>query len=240
MYNQLKVEFYKLRTSRFLYLSIIGFLTASIMIYFANVIRDSLEITGHRAFLGSISDTSLLFIMSLFVSYFIGNDFANRTIDNEVRIGYSRMSVVISRTVVILPFTVLLYLLFYTAPCVLIMGINNGFGGEMGIQDIIIRIVLFALQLTAVLSFTVLIMFWCKKSSLGMMISVLFVVVTCNILRNYLMDNAVFQATVFYRIMMNSGYMTLQEMQFSFVSAIATIMVVLFAMYIVFRKTDLK
>jgi len=239
MYNQIKVEIYKLRNSKFFYVSIIGFLTMSVMIFHANVFRDGLDITGYEAFIYSISDTSLLFITSLFVSYFIGNDFANRTIDNEIRIGYSRISVILSRVIVALPFTALLYL-FYSVPRAVLTGLVNGFGEEMAVQDVLIRIVLFTFQIMAVTSFTALIMFWCKKSSLGMMISVCFTVVTCNILRGFSGDNPIFRATSFYRIQMNHEIMTSQDIVFSFVSAIVNIIAVLFAAYLVFRKAELK
>ena len=239
MYNQLKVEFYKLWNSKFFYLSILGFLTASIMIYVSNVFRDNLDITGHQAFLGAISDTSLLFIMSLFVSYFIGNDFTNRTITNEIKIGYSRISVILSRIIIVLPFAVSLYL-FYAIPRALLTGMSNGFGDAMTVYDVLIRALLFALQVMAVTSFTALIVFWCKKASLGMMISVCFTVITCNILRGFLGENTIFQLTSFYRIQMNSGTMTTQDISISFVSAAVTIAVVLLATYIVFRKAELK
>ena len=239
MYNQLTVELYKLWKSRFFYLAILGFLTASVMIYVSNVFRDNLDITGQEAFLGALSDTSLLFIMSLFVSYFIGNDFANRTITNEIRIGYSRISVILSRVVVVLPFTVSLYL-FYAVPRALLTGMSNGFGDGVTIYDALIRAVLFALQVMAVTSFTALIVFWCRKASLGMMISVCFTVVTCNILRSFLGGNAVFRLTSFYRIQMNSGVMTAQDIIVSFVSAAVTIAAVLLAAYLVFRKAELK
>ena len=239
MYNQLSVEFYKLRTSKFLYLAILGFVTAGVMIYVSNVFRDNMDITGSQAFLGAISDTSLLFIMSLFVSYFIGNDFANRTICNEIRIGYSRLSVVLSRAIVVLPFAALLYL-FYAVPRGLMTGVSNGFGAGLAAPDIFIRMILFVFQVMAVTSFTALIVFWCKKASLGMMISVCFTVVTCNMLRSVLGGSTIFRATSFYRIQMNSGVMTSRDILVSFVSAIVTIVVVLFVTYIVFRRAELK
>jgi ABC-2 type transport system permease protein len=209
------------------------------MIFVSNVFRDNLDITGQQAFLGSISDTSLLFIMSLFVSYFIGNDFANRTIANEIRIGHNRMSVVLSRAIVALPFAALLYL-FYAVPRALMTGVTNGFGVEVAMSEVFIRAVLFVLQVMAVTSFTTLIVFWCKKATLGMMASICFTVITCNILRSFLSENTIFRLTSFYRIQMNSGAMTTQDISISFVSATVTIVVVLLATFIVFRKADLK
>ena len=239
MYNQLKVEFYKLRTSKFFYIAAIGFFTASVMIFWSNIFRDGLDITGGRAFVGSISDTSLLFILSLFVSYFIGNDFSNRTIGNEIRIGYSRISVILSRVIIALPLAAFLYL-FYAAPRAILTGLINGFGSEFTIYEILIRTLLFSFQVMAVTSFVAFIMFWCKKSSLGMMIGVCFTVITCNILRTVLSDNTVFRLTSFYRIQMNIEAMTSWDIGISFLSALTTLLAVLSVTYIVFRKTELK
>jgi ABC-type transport system involved in multi-copper enzyme maturation permease subunit len=239
MSNQLKVCFYKLRKSLFLYLSALGFFTAAVMVAVKNIFVDKLDISGQVVLIHSLSDTSLLFIITLFVSYFLGKDFANRTIDNEIRIGYSRWSVLLSRIIVALPFSAILYL-FYSVPYALIVGASNGFNGNMKLHEIIIRIVLFALQVMAITSFAVLIVFWCKKSSLGIMLSVCFTVITCNILRNFLDDAVLFRATSFYRIQMNMVKMTSQDIITSFVSAIITIFIVLFATYIIFRKTELK
>jgi hypothetical protein len=149
------------------------------------------------------------------------------------------MSVVLSRAIVVLPFTALLYL-FYAVPRVLLTGIANGFGDTLVVYDVLIRTLLFTLQVMAVTSFTALIVFWCKKASLGMMISVCFTVITCNILRSFLGENTIFQLTSFYRIQMNSGAMASQDILVSFVSAVVTIAAVLFATYIVFRKAELK
>ena len=239
MYNQLKVEFYKLRKSLFFYLAILGFLTASVLMAVSQISQGR-EITGQSAFINSISDTSLLFLLSLFVSYFIGNDFANRIIDNEIRIGYSRLSVILSRVIIALPFTALLYL-FYSVPYALIMGSVNGFVSYITVTEFLMRTSLFILQLVSILSFSALIMFWCKKPALGMMLSVCFTVVTCNVLRNIMNDNAAFSLTPFYRITMNNiNIMTAQDALISFMSAIVTIVIALLMTYFVFRKAELK
>ena len=239
MYNQLRVELYKLWKSKFFYFSILGFVGLSIMIIVQLYSFGEMDLTGQQAFIRVISDTDLLFIVSLLVSYFIGNDFTNRTITNEIRIGYSRLSVVLSRVVVVLPFAVLLYL-FYAAPQVLVSGILNGFGDTIMVSDLLIRAILFIFQVMAITSFTALIVFWCKKAPLGMMISTGFTLVACNVLRGFLYDNVIYQATSFYRIQMNYRIMTSQDIIFSFVSAAVTLMAVLIATFIVFRKADLK
>lgn len=40
----------------------------------------------------SICDTSFMFIISLVTAWFAGNDFLNRTMHNEIKVGYSRFS----------------------------------------------------------------------------------------------------------------------------------------------------
>ena len=236
MYNQIRIEIYKCGKSMFF---IFGFLVASVMLAVVNIFVHGRDISGQQAMLGSLSDTSLLFIMALFVSYFIGGDFTNRTIQNEIRIGYSRISVVLARIIVVLPLATLLYL-FYSIPYTLMMGAANGFAGNFAAWEVFSRVILFFVQVIAVLSFSALIMFWCRKSSLSMMISVCFTVITCNILRGFLNDNAIFRVTSFYRIQMNSGAMTTQDILISFISATVTIVVVLLATFIVFRKAELK
>ena len=240
MYNQLKVEFGKMHKSMFFYCAALGFSVAGVMMATSQLFTHGLDISGSDTFLRSISDTSLLFIASLFASYFIGNGFANRTICNEIRIGYSRASVIMSRVLVTLPFASLSYLA-YSATYALIMGFSNGFiDSEIATVDVIVRSVLFILQLMSILSFSSLIMFWCKKLSLGMMLSVCFTVVTCNILRNVMSDNTIFRLTPFHRITMNFESMVTQDLLISFASAILTLLAVVLCTFIVFRKAELK
>ena len=238
MYNQIRVEFYKLWSSKFFYLSILGFIGLGVFMSYNNYVFWELDLTGQQAFIRAISENDFLFIIALLVSHFIGSDFTNRTITNEVRVGYSRTCVVLSRAIVLLPFAVLLYL-FYAAPQVLVEGILNGFGGVIAVSDMLIRTILFAFHVMAITSFTALNVFWCKKASLGMIISFFFTLVTCNILSNF-DDNIIYQATSFYLMTRVGWVMTTQELIFSFVSAAVTLMVVLFAACIVFRKAELK
>jgi hypothetical protein len=88
---------------------------------------DKDAITGYEMYIGAIRDTSLIFVLSLFVAYFVGNDFTSRTINNEVQIGYNRLTVILSRGLVILPYAAVLYL-FYVVPLTVMIGIFNGFG----------------------------------------------------------------------------------------------------------------
>ena len=240
MHNQLKLELYKLKRSKFLYLVSFAFIALGIIIGVNSTKMNMSMVSGKAIFLESISDTSLLFLLSLFICYFIGDDFTNRTIDNEIRVGYSRLSVIIARGIVALPFTVLIYMC-YTVTITVCFGIINGFGTEVTIAEMLVRLILFALQVMAVQSFTIFFMFVCRNATLGMMISVCFTFVTCNILRNIFGENnLLFRITSFYRIMMNDKDLTTQNIIVSFVSAIATILIMFLLTHIVFQKAELQ
>jgi ABC-type transport system involved in multi-copper enzyme maturation permease subunit len=239
MHNQLKAEFYKLRSTKSFYIVILIYAIFSTFQFEDAFFSNELGISGQQVILGAISEPDLLFVIALLMSSFVGSDFTNRTITNEIRIGYSRISVVFSRAIVVFAVTVMLYLL-YVIPGALVMSISNGFGDVITVGEVLIRAILFAFQVMAVISFTLLIVFWCKNASRGMKLSTFFTLITCNILRSFFYDNAIFQATTFYRIQMNERIMTSQDIIISFVSAIATLAAVLFATYMVFRKADLK
>ena len=241
MSNQIKVQMYKLRRSVVFYLIIAGLFTTCVM-FSLKIINEGTDINGGRALLASISDTSLMFIPALFVSYFIGVDFLNRTIQNEVRIGYNRLSVVLTRGFAALAISVFLYLVSYTLPITIILGIaNGGFDTGFSFGQVVIRLVLFCVQLMALQSFSVLFSFVSKNATLGMLISVCFTFLTCNLLRNLFDENdSLFALTSFYRIMMNSSSMMNSEILLSFISAIITIMGVLFVTHIAFRRAELK
>ncbi len=239
MHNQLKLEVYKIKKSKFLYIASLAFIVCGIAIGVKAVYSNLTNISGKNIYLDSVSDTSLMFLLSLFICYFIGDDFTNRTIDNEIRVGYSRLSVILARGIVVLPFTVLIYLC-YTITATVFFGVINGFGTEVTITEMLVRLLLFAIQVMAVQSFTIFFMFICKNANLGMMVSVCFTFVTCNVLRNLMgAENLLFRMTSFYRIMMNANSLTTQDIIISFVSAIATIVIMFFVTHLAFEKAEL-
>jgi len=238
MYNQLRVEFYKLKTSFVFY----GFLLFFVILGISYGVLKLAPIgeTGYDVFSDTVGDTSLMFTLTLFVSYFIGNDFSTRTIQNEIQIGYSRLSAMLVRMIVVLPATALFHLTYVFSTMLTVTAIN-GFGTEISVRDMLIKTVLVIIQVMAVQSFTILIMFICKKNTLGTVISIIFTSITCNILRNYLgEENVLFKFTSFYRIMMNSKPMTANELSISFLSAFITLIVVLYVTHIAFRRTEIK
>jgi hypothetical protein len=79
----------------------------------------------------------------------------------------SRFSVILSRAIVVLPFTLAPYLA-YALTSTLVFVFANGFGAVFSITDLITRLLLFVLQVMAIQSISMFIMFACKKSLLGM------------------------------------------------------------------------
>jgi len=238
MYNQLKIEFYKLKTSIMYYLMLVLFAVIGVSYGIIKFVPG--DISGGQGFINTIGDTSFIFILTLFVCYFVGSDFSNRTIHNDIKIGYSRLSVVLTRGIVVLPAVALSHLVYVFSTAVSV-GIINGLGTEMSIQSMIAQSVLVFIQIMTIQSFSLLIMFLCKKSSLGMVLSVCFTFLTCNILRNFLgEENFLFKITSFYRIMMDFQSLTTNEILLSFTSAIVTLIIIFCVTHIAFRKAELK
>ena len=63
----------------------------------------------------SICDTSFMFLISLVAAWFAGNDFQNRTIHNEIKVGYSRFLVFMARTIIAVIMAELLHLTYVFA-----------------------------------------------------------------------------------------------------------------------------
>jgi ABC-type transport system involved in multi-copper enzyme maturation permease subunit len=238
MCNQVKIELYKLKTSVVFYLILLAFAITGLLYGIQKMVPAG--ITGGQSLALAIGDTSFMFALTLFIGYFIGNGFSNRTINNGISIGYSRLSVVLSRAFVVLPATALFhltYVYFTMIPALF----ANGFGTEMSVSDMLIRTVLSIFQVIAVQSIAVLVMFICKKSSLGIIVSVFITFVTCNILRNFLDgESLIFKYTSFYQMTMLAEKMTNNDMWISLVSAVLTALAVLCAACAIFRKAELR
>lgn len=238
MHNQLRVEFYKLKTSAVFYIILLFF--AILGIFYGVSKLAPLGFLGNKIFLDTVGDTSLMFILTLFVSYFVGNDFNNRTIVNEIQIGHSRLSTILSKGIVALPVTALFHLVYVFSTTLTVTAIN-GFGTGISIQSMLIKSVLVIFQVMAIQSFAILIMFISKKSTSGTVACIGFTAITCNMLRNFLgAENLIFKSTSFYRIMMNSAPMSTNELLISFISAIVTLIVVFYATHVAFHKTEIK
>ena len=87
MHNQLIIEKYKAKRFFILYLSAAVIAAAG---FFLGLLKLPEYMDMATVFSLSICDTSFMFIGSLVAAWFAGNDFQNRTIQNEIKAGYSR------------------------------------------------------------------------------------------------------------------------------------------------------
>ena len=88
MRNQLMIEKYKAERFVLLYLAAAVLAAAG---FFHGFLKFPEHLDTAKVFSSSVCDTSFLFLISLAVSWFAGNDFMNRTIQNEIKLGYSRV-----------------------------------------------------------------------------------------------------------------------------------------------------
>ena len=93
MCNQLKVEFFKFRHFILFYLGVILMAGAGGAYGFLKFPNADI----YDGFTATLSDVSFMFVTALVSAWFVGNDFSNRTIHNEITTGYSRLSVLFVR-----------------------------------------------------------------------------------------------------------------------------------------------
>ena len=239
MNNQIKVILYKLIKSKALYITALFYALLGVWSSLGPILYDGVAWTAQYGFLLFISSRNTLIISAIFAAYMLGKDFSNRTINNEVRIGYSRLSIILSRAIVILPATAILYF-FTLIPCIIIFGVYNGFGFDTFIPVLLLRLVLFLVQTISVTVFALLFVFWTKKAAAGLIACFVFNVITDPHTFMFLENSFIFKLTSFYRIYMNNTDLMTSDIIISFISAILTITGVLIATYFIFRKAELK
>ena len=244
MRNQMRTTFINVVSSKFYFLAFAVMGVFSAMNIIKQILIDGTTSTGSEVFVQTLEDSSLLFALSVFVGCIIGSEFTNRTIDNEVRTGYSRFSVLISRAIVILPLSVVPYYLHVAMSTVSVV-IVNGFGSSMSAVDMLIRFAVFSLQVMSIQGVTLLIMFACKKPFSGIIICFAVTLITCNILRGFWPDDGgIFKYTNYYRISMTEqldiNTLSVQDNWISFAVAIIALASTVCVTYIVFRRSELK
>ena len=112
MCNQLKVVFFKFRNFWIFYVGIVGLAGVGAAHGYIKLAGQGAKNGIYEAFAGTICDTSFLFLLSLIAAWFIGNDFSNRTIHNEITTGCSRLSVLFVRELPVFLFAVILHTIY--------------------------------------------------------------------------------------------------------------------------------
>lgn len=194
MFNLLSVEFYKLCRKKAIYIAAVfmaGFGALLSFDFFASRPIDTMDMA-----LYAVSDTSLVFIITLAVAAYVGSDFADRTIHNSVKLGYGRWQIVLSKMIPAMVLSVLLQLC-YGLGTVIPVGIRYGFASTMSPGTVILWWFVCLVQCCAAESFIVLITFLVRNQTMTMAVGTCFTLVTCNLLRNF-MSQRIFEISCFY------------------------------------------
>ena len=232
MRNQLMVEKYKAERFLLLYLAAAVLGAAGFFLGFLKLAENHLDTATVFSF--SICDTSFLFIVSLVTAWFAGNDFLNRTIQNEIKAGYSRFSVFLARTITAVIMAQLLHLIYVFAT-VLGFALKYRFDSSLfSVRDFIWLLVVM-LQIGANICIVMFIVFALRKAISGIAVAVVFSFVTCNILRNFI-GESVFRLTCFSLAQTSDD----RTLALSAALAAAVIIISLTATYLVFRKAEIK
>lgn len=243
MINLLKLQFYKLKHSKpFILVSLI-----TIGGELLNVLING-TITGKRAFASSVLDIALIMVLgSIFAGLFIGTDFVNRTINQEITAGNSRLSVFFSKVFVLFIATEIL-MLIYPITSSIINTTLNGWGETFNIstlvyilRTVIIRMVLDARCLSLWIFFAFLFKDVAKTMGVSMLTFVLGVFLLTSISQKSVIIKNIYDLTVHSqaRVIVNN-VLTSNQLINIFVSNFIVIFVLLGTSYLLFRKVELK
>ena len=230
MCNQLKVEFKKFQSFGLFYLGLLLMIGLGSAYGFVKFPEKNL----YDGFLETIRDVSFMFVPTLVSAWFVGNDFSNRTIHNEITTGCSRWSVLFVRELPTFLSAVLLHFV-YVVSTMIGLGVKNGFSFEGFQMSDLYWCITVMLQLIAMQSIIVLITFLCAKAAAAIAVSVVFMFFMCNILRNFL-NVKVYTMSCFCLAPNHSS----ETLIGSGIAAIATVVVVIMVTWLVFRKKEIK
>lgn len=236
MFNLLKVEFYKLKKFQIgyiavLFMAVLGFSYGKIIMG-----GSAFEAGDNAAIIFSylVSDTSLVFLISIAAALFMGKDFSDRTIGNEIKLGYSRFHILLSKTVMVYILASLLHVI-YIVSTILGFWVMRGFDTSLFSTQNALWLLTVLIQSAAVMSGVVLISFIVQKASEAIVLSTLYTAICCNILRNYV-SAKIFTTSCFY-FAQDSNPETLIS---AVISALFTMIVFLVTAAVIFHKADVK
>ena len=232
MINLLKVEFYKLKKFPFGYIVLLFFLVIGI-IGGGYKLRDNFENTA-AIFVETVCDTSLVFIISLAAAYFMGKDFSSRTIDNEIKLGYSRFKILLSKLIAVCTFAAFMHTVWVAAN-VLSFAAVRGFDSSVLCAENAFWLITVLIQLSAVISGSLLITFITRTVAGAIAISSMYILICCNILRNYT-DAKIFTMSPFCFVQDNNT----ENLFFTTIVAFVTLIIFTVTATVIFIRSDVK
>ena len=199
MYNQLKIENYKLWRFTPLYACTLFYIfTAVIMILRGGMtpLAASYYHCMYDGFKEGVQDCSFAFMWGMLIAWYVGIDFANRTIHRSIVTGSSRAAIVVSRLIVTSVMTILFHIVTFIGETVM-YGFQYGVSFDgFNAGDILWILVVF-LQLIAFNAFFVLITYICGNVYSALVASVLIATIGGNVLRNFLNGNFIYEHSFF-------------------------------------------
>ncbi len=231
MHNQLMIEKYKAKRFIIMYLAAAVLAAAG---FFLGLLKLPEYMDTAKVFSLSVCDTSFMFLISLVAAWFAGNDFQNRTIHNEIKVGYSRFSVFMARTITAVIMAELLHLTYVFAT-VLGFAVKYRFDSSIFSMRHFGWLLVVMMQICANICIVMFIVFALKKVTSGIAVTVVFSFVSCNILRNFI-SKSVFRLTCFSLAQTSDN----RTLVLSAVFAAVIIVISLTATHFVFRKAEIK
>ncbi|GCD08796.1 ABC transporter permease [Clostridium tagluense] len=162
MLNLIKVEFYKLKTSKLFYFIIFVNLLQAVVIY---IFSDNLRVMNGKKSLAFIfnmqSSLALIILIGIFASDYIVTEFTSGCIKNTISYGHKRISIFTAKSIAYYVGIVIISFI----PPLLMTGINtviNGYGESITVNSLLFVVGLFLLMLliyAAIGSINVLIAF---------------------------------------------------------------------------------
>lgn len=232
MINLLKVEFYKLKKFPFGYIVLLFFLVIGI-IGGGYKLRDNFENTA-AIFVETVCDTSLVFIISLAAAYFMGKDFSSRTIDNEIKLGYSRFKILLSKLIAVCTFAAFMHTVWVAANVLSFVAVR-GFDSSVLCTENAFWLITVLIQLSAIISGSLLITFITRTVAGAIAISSMYVLICCNILRNYT-DAKIFTMSPFCFAQDNNT----ENLFFTAIVAFVTLIIFTVTATVIFNRSDVK
>ena len=199
MHNQLKVENYKMWRFTPVYACTLFYAFTILYMVLKGGLSPAAASNYHNMYDGfkeGVQDCSFAFLWGMLVAWYVGIDFANRTVHRAIVTGCSRTAIVVSRLIAISILTILFHIVTIIGE-VILYGVKFGFSLEgFNFRDIPWVLVVF-LQLIAFNAFFVLVTYICGNVYSALVTSVVIATIGGNILRNFLGGNPIYEHSFF-------------------------------------------
>ena len=150
----------------------------------------------YDGFKEGVQDCSFAFLWGMLISWYVGIDFANRTVHRSIVTGSSRAVIVVSRLIATSVMTILFHIVTVIGE-VIMYGFQYGVSFDgFNARDVLWALVVF-LQLIAFNAFFVLITYICGNVYSALVTSVVIATIGGNVLRNFLGGNAIYEHSFF-------------------------------------------